>query len=328
MNENIMQTSDRRSIGLVCDIMLDRYVRGVVRKLSHESPIPVLEDVSRTTFLGGGGNLLQSLSTLKTLFGTCAVVGCSEIDDEVLSLLTDANVDIEYFVRVPFRYVSLYEKFVGAPFAGKFSELVRVDDHFKGVLGNSIIRNILQSVHRLLDHAGIIVASGYLPPSQSCLQSEIRDFLVRECRSQKKILVCACRTDLVSFRGADYIVVNEVELLRNLGYDLTPRSMPELLQLSVEMGEEYADKGLVVTLGERGALIWVRSVRKSVHVPTSPLAPGTDPTGAGDVFLAVFASVLSFGKSPEEACEIAVNAATAALKSERRPALIPLTIRI
>jgi ribokinase len=60
---------------------------------------------------------------------------------------------------------------------------------------------------------------------------------------------------------------------------------------------------VVMTVGERGALIVTASSSK--HIPAMPL-PAVDTTGAGDAFNAGLATALASGESLESAVEFAV----------------------
>ncbi|MFF3316358.1 D-glycero-beta-D-manno-heptose 1-phosphate adenylyltransferase [Streptomyces sp. NPDC003035] len=76
-----------------------------------------------------------------------------------------------------------------------------------------------------------------------------------------------------------------------------------------ELAERWAAGSVVITLGERGALL-VRPGAAPVLVP-APYRAGGDPCGAGDCFAAVAAVALAEGALPEEAVTRAVAEAAA-----------------
>ena len=53
-----------RSILVVGDVMLDRFVDGKVNRLSPEAPVPVLEFVQETVMPGGAANVARNLAGL------------------------------------------------------------------------------------------------------------------------------------------------------------------------------------------------------------------------------------------------------------------------
>lgn len=308
-------------IGAICDIMLDHYVSGFCRNISRETTVPILEGVDHEWFLGGGGNLIQNLALSKRLHKTCAVIGKSRSDQTVLQLLESSSIDRHCLVEVPYPYVSTHVKYLGAPFGGRITELLRVDDFRKVQLDESALYELKNSLRRMVKSCDVVVASAYLPEEQSCLTRDVRRLFVEECKVEQKVSISACRSDPVLFSGTDYIVLNELELLCCLKKPMVEIKEVEIFELTREFGIMHANLGLVITLGERGAVLWNRISDKCTKINTQPLPPGTDPTGAGDVFLAAFSCSIAMGLSPEEACSVGVNSATEALKSHRRPAL-------
>jgi sugar/nucleoside kinase (ribokinase family) len=72
---------------------------------------------------------------------------------------------------------------------------------------------------------------------------------------------------------------------------------------------------VVVTLGSRGAIVFVDGVAE--HVPATPARRARDPTGAGDAFAAGYLAARSSGHAPAASARQA-SALVASLLSERR----------
>ena len=53
-----------KRIGVLGDLMLDRYLWGTASRLSPESPVPVVEFEKQEQFLGGAGNVAANLVAL------------------------------------------------------------------------------------------------------------------------------------------------------------------------------------------------------------------------------------------------------------------------
>ncbi|MGH7849601.1 MAG: hypothetical protein ACREOP_04820, partial [Thermodesulfobacteriota bacterium] len=60
----IMKRFGRQRILVVGDVMLDRYVRGTVERISPEAPVPVLRVTEEAFAPGGAGNVAVNLRTL------------------------------------------------------------------------------------------------------------------------------------------------------------------------------------------------------------------------------------------------------------------------
>ncbi len=79
-------------------------------------------------------------------------------------------------------------------------------------------------------------------------------------------------------------------------------------------------RNVVITLGSQGALL--HNV-KGTHYQSAESVDVVDTTAAGDTFNGVFAAMIADGKSPEEAIEPAVRAATLSVQAAGAIASIP-----
>ena len=108
---------------------------------------------------------------------------------------------------------------------------------------------------------------------------------------------------------ADVVTPNEVEALQLSGASSVAEAVERLLELA---------PAVIVTLGERGAVVAERGSGRLVEVP-APRVDAVDPTGAGDAFNAALAYALGCGSDLLAAARFAVAAAS--MKVARRGAL-------
>src|SRR5215468_4604755 len=72
-----------KRIGVLGDLMLDRYLWGTASRLSPESPVPVVEFEKQEQFLGGAGNVAANLVALGVRVEAFGVTGATKnADDE------------------------------------------------------------------------------------------------------------------------------------------------------------------------------------------------------------------------------------------------------
>src|SRR5512140_1830884 len=60
---------------VVGDLMVDRYYAGVVRRISPEAPVPVVEVAEESQRFGGAANVAHNLRQLGAAVEVCGVVG-------------------------------------------------------------------------------------------------------------------------------------------------------------------------------------------------------------------------------------------------------------
>ena len=62
---HIIKDIQNKKILVLGDIMLDQYIYGSVDRISPEAPIPIINIENNSYSIGGAGNVLKNLSSLK-----------------------------------------------------------------------------------------------------------------------------------------------------------------------------------------------------------------------------------------------------------------------
>src|SRR5277367_3843763 len=74
-----------KRVGVLGDLMLDRYLWGTASRLSPEAAVPVVDFVEQSECLGGAGNVAANLAALGArveMFGVLGGVGSKGAADE------------------------------------------------------------------------------------------------------------------------------------------------------------------------------------------------------------------------------------------------------
>jgi len=310
-----------RKVHLVADFALDTYISGYARELSREFPHPVCVNAQETSSLGGGANLAMNLKRQALLQTVVGVLGNSDVDRKIGELLLESGINEHSIIRIGAPYSTCFKKVVAIQPGRMCREILRLDEvpNYKNMASvwASVIEQV--SVSDIAD-GDVIVISSYKQLESTTVGIPIRDFLLGFAVQKGARLIGACRSACKTLKGYEFIVINEQECLEaiycgNWANELTP-SMLE------KFGEEMSPSNVVVTMGDRGVLVFDADKCVVSSIVTMPCPPGTDPTGAGDVFLAVFARAISQGESLMNAASIAVYFATSALFKTKRPALV------
>src|SRR5271165_1552904 len=74
-----------KRVGVLGDLMLDRYMWGTASRLSPEAAVPVVDFIEQSECLGGAGNVAANLASLGArveMFGVIGGVGAKDAADE------------------------------------------------------------------------------------------------------------------------------------------------------------------------------------------------------------------------------------------------------
>src|SRR5271166_1248707 len=84
-----------RTVLVLGDVMLDRYVTGEVSRISPEAPIPVLRVTAARGSLGGAANVAHNVAALGARTILVGVVGTDEAGAELERLVANAGGSID-----------------------------------------------------------------------------------------------------------------------------------------------------------------------------------------------------------------------------------------
>src|SRR5208337_418928 len=81
-----------KRIGVLGDLMLDRYLWGTASRLSPEAAVPVVDFVEQSECLGGGGNVAANLAVLGARVEAFGVIGTDEPGRALQKCLRAASI--------------------------------------------------------------------------------------------------------------------------------------------------------------------------------------------------------------------------------------------
>ena len=81
--EQILERISGMRALVIGDIMLDRYVWGLVSRISPEAPVPVVDVHEETSRLGGAANVANNIVSLGASCDLIGVVGDDSVGGEI-----------------------------------------------------------------------------------------------------------------------------------------------------------------------------------------------------------------------------------------------------
>ena len=277
-------------VGVIGDVMVDRFLIGDSTRISPEAPVPVLHVHERREVLGGAANVARNLVSLGCQVRLMGLVGEDEAADALRALLTSSGLEASIFVD-PSRPTTT--KVRGITHGRQIFRF----DHER-VAPYSLTNTEIDTFERMVAECDAIILSdyskGYLHEAQS---------LIQRAKRQGKLVVADPKgLDFERYRGVDLLKPNASEFRSIAGSWLSEEDFRlRAFVLQARLGIP----NLLVTRSEDGMSLFEGG--KAHHIPTRPREV-YDVSGAGDTVTAVITTAIAWGVSLLSACNIANHA--------------------
>lgn len=321
-------------IGVLGDLMLDRYVWGEASRLSPEGAVPIVDYESQKDFAGGAGNVAANIAALGARVEVFGVVGGVQSakgrssqpkrlppDEPGASLqecLRKAGIGDRGVLATAGRLTTLKTRIIA-----RHQQIVRIDRERRDPLAPEIEEKLLRLVLGALQNLDAFILSDY---DKGLLSDGFADRVLPVAhRLRVPVFVKPKRSRLIGYRGARAVVFNAKEAAKYVGSSLADENSFE--QAGRDLRDRFGCGAVVITRGGRGMTIFEEASPRHLHIRATSLEvtyarigkhglePGAagrqvfDVTGAGDTVLGVIALAIAAGASVPEAALLANAAA-------------------
>src|SRR5437879_1524526 len=307
-----------RRIGVLGDLMLDRYLWGTASRLSPEAAVPVVDFVGQNEGRGGGGNVAANLAALGAKVEAFGGIGSDEAGRALQKCLREASMGDRGVLAEAKRVTTVKTRIIA-----KHRQVVRVDRERREPPQSETREKLLRMVFGALQRLDALVLSDY---DKGLITDDFADRVLSAAHQLRVPVFVKPKTSrLYAYRGARVIVCNAKEA----GFYVT-RALAE--EKSVEEAgrallAHFGCSAVVITRGEKGMSLFEESSPRHVHIPATGLEvtyarvgqPGIergatgrqvfDLTGAGDTVLSVLALAVAAGAPLSDAAMLANTAA-------------------
>jgi D-beta-D-heptose 7-phosphate kinase/D-beta-D-heptose 1-phosphate adenosyltransferase len=293
-------------MAVVGDVMLDRYTRGKVDRLSPEGPIQVLEVQDDSAVLGGAANVAMKAIDLGAAVRLVGVVGDDEAGAEVRALLAGRRRDADALVSDPDRPTTVKTRLVAHN-----QQLLRVDRERRGPVTGMALEMLMERARDAAEWADAIILEDY---GKGVLGPEVIAAVLDVAHERGvPVVVDPNGRDYRRYAGATVLTPNLREA--SIAADLPIETDADLEAAAARIVAETRGAALAVTRESAGISLFRRGDDglSHVHVPTVPVAV-FDVTGAGDAVAASLAIALASGIDLESSCAVANLAGRAVVR--------------
>jgi D-beta-D-heptose 7-phosphate kinase/D-beta-D-heptose 1-phosphate adenosyltransferase len=296
----LMERLGRPRIGVLGDLMLDRYVFGDAERISPEAPIQILRAAHEETRLGGAGSVVNNLLALGADVSVFGVLGADAAGDQYLDDLKAAGARTAGVVRLTGRPTTIKTRFVGRAQHRHLQQVLRVDWEDTSSLPATAEHRLLAKVAAFMRTADALVLSDY---NKGVLGPRLTPQVIRLARRRRlPVLVDPIKDrNYAKYRGATLLTPNRMETELATGIRLTG---PDAIRRAARrLVDDLRLAAAVITLDKDGALLAMRG-KPGQMIPTRPRLV-YDVAGAGDMVIAVLALAVASGAALPDAVRLA-----------------------
>jgi rfaE bifunctional protein kinase chain/domain len=312
-----------KRIGVVGDLMLDRYLWGNTTRLSPEAPVPIVDFRGQSECLGGAGNVAANLAALGARVEMFSVIGAGKAsaDEPGQSLRKDlraADISDNGVISDARRITTVKTRIIAS-----HQHVVRVDNERREPLHPDAQGKLLRALSSALEKLDALVLSDY---NKGIITDDLAEKVLGAAHKLKvPVFIGPKRPMLYAYRGARAIVCNLKEAGEFLGESLTDEKSVD--EAGSKLLPHFGCEAVLITRGEKGMSLFEESSPRPLHIPAtsfevtyarvgkSGVDRGSsgrqvfDVTGAGDTVLSVLALAAAAGAPLFDAAQLANVAA-------------------
>lgn len=288
-----------KKILVVGDLMLDRYLRGVVNRQSPEAPVPVVDISEEETRLGGAANVALNLASLGAEPLLCGGVGDDHWGAECRSMVKAAGWDDALVLTLTGRKTTVKTRVIGND-----QHLVRVDREQTHALTEAQRGQALELILASLGECDALIFEDY---DKGFLDASlIREVVAAAVQRNLPVVVDPKFRQFMDYEGVTLFKPNLKELCEALHIQINKNDVDSLQAAMQELRKMMPHQITVVTLGDAG----IAALESTGHFLTLPARPSKvqDVSGAGDTVVAVLTLGLIAGLPLPELLRLATLA--------------------
>lgn len=289
-----------KTVLVVGDVLLDKYIFGTTSRISPEAPVPVLLVGKEEMKAGGAGNVALNLIALGMNVRLLGRIGKDAAGDQLLSLLQRDGLDTSSIVSEEGFFTSTKTRYI----AGS-QQLIRVDHEKVKDISFEMEEKVIERMPFTMMGVDFVAISDY---AKGFLSERLLRAVIDT--AQKNGISCITDPKSADFRryaGSTILKPNLSETMR-----AAPAGTTSLEEAARCILDTVSIGALLVTQSENGISLFYPS-GTSEHYPVVKKEV-RDGTGSGDIVLAMLSAAGACKLSLQEAIPLANIAAACGLE--------------
>ena len=281
-----------KTVLVLGDVMLDRFIYGAVERISPEAPVPVIAVEKETAMLGGAGNVARNVAALGAKAVLIGLIGQDDAGAALRGMIeAETGMDAALVVDARRRTTEKVRYISGS------HQMLRVDREDRGAGDNAAL---LSAFKARVSSADVVVLSDY---AKGVLTTEVVRGAIEAARAAgKPVIVDPKSRDMSRYDGATLVKPNRKEAAEATGIsDNTDEASEEAGAAILAMAP--ALEAALITRGGAGMTLSARG-KPPLHLPATAVEV-FDVSGAGDTVAATLALAVAAGADLADAARLA-----------------------
>ena len=288
--DQLLSTIKTKQIAVIGDVMIDRYIWGIVNRISPEAPVPVVEVETESSRLGGAANVANNIVSLGAKALLIGVVGDDFNGSEFRTLLQQQNTSLEGIVTDPSRPTTVKTRVIAHN-----QHVVRIDSEVKKEVDSSIQQKIFAALENTINSIDGIIIQDY---NKGVIVKELIRKIIALAKQHRKIITIDPKfNNFFEYTDVTVFKPNKKESEEALGKKLITDE--DVIIAGKTLLERLNAGNVLLTRSEKGMSLFEKN-GKITHIPTHARKIA-DVSGAGDTVIATLTTILASEGSIGEA---------------------------
>lgn len=257
------------------DVMLDRFVYGIVERISPEAPIPIMSIERSLDVPGGAANVARNLASMGARATLLGVIGEDSAAHELVAHLKSADGIESILIRDSARPTTVKTRYVAQK-----QQVLRVDSESCAPLRADVAEKLIHEYRVAVLNTDVIVLSDYAKGVLTYALTKEAIYIARALN--KPIIIDPKSRNFAKYAGATVLTPNRYEIQLAAGHECITEE--QIVAGARRFLDEGVCESMVVTRGKDGMSV-VRCDGTAVHLHTAAREI-FDVSGAGDTVLA------------------------------------------
>lgn len=289
--DNILKGFKNLNILIVGDVMIDRYLKGKVNRISPEAPVPVVELQQTEDRLGGAANVALNIKALGATPYLYSIIGEDTEGVIFLKLMNESSLPIRGILAAKERKTTIKTRIMAGT-----QQMLRVDSEMTNDISESLQQVFIKKIQELIESKNIhaIIFQDY---NKGILTVKvIREITLMAIKNEIPTIVDPKKNNFLEYRHTTLFKPNLKEIRDSVPFEVIPE--PNSLKKASDYLRGYlGHKYTMITLSDKG-LYWESNDEDKNSLgcvyPTKTRNI-SDVSGAGDTVVSIAALGIASG---------------------------------